>query len=98
MCLSLGLLLFYLLCNMVAELFDLRSLELKACLVGNETCADGNNGLFYFKVVFLLGGARFNYVHDNVGQSENRGYFDRAVQMDNINVATDRCVIIARDP
>ena len=72
---------------------DRRALELKACLVGNQPRGNGHDGVKHLQVVFTQGGSGFYDVYDHIGQAEDRGDFDGAVEMNDINVPPFALVI-----
>ena len=79
---------------MIGEPLNFRRFEAEVRLVGNEPRADGENVLVHFQVVLPERGPGLHNVHNDIGEAQDGGNFNGAVELDNVNVPALSRVII----
>ena len=72
-------------------------LELVAGLIGDEAGRDGHELRYHPQAVLPQGGARLHDVHDDVRQAQNGGQLDGAVELDDVDVPPDGCIVALGD-
>ena len=79
------------------DVFHLGPLELESGFIGNESGGNGDDGFLHFQIIFFQGRAGLHDVHDDVGQAQDGGDLDGAVQFDDVDLPAKGGVVFGGD-
>ena len=77
--------------------FDLRGLEAEGGLVADEARRDGEDGLFDLQIIFHQRFSSLHDVYDDIGEPQDGGDLNGAVEVDDVDLAALVGVVPSRD-